>query len=152
MFWVALLIVAAAAVAAIVARRSRAGRARPIFRQRGIGPVPIAEGLLHAMISDRGYFRDDTRILGVSGSAIVIERDGAAGRFVLAPLAAGDPQGALVTVRALADRHAQDRRNVIALIGGDPSFARDALQAAAPMRAFHVDDDGALREARGRFR
>lgn len=133
-------------------RRFGAPRARPIFRQNDIFAGRLTEGLLHALISDRGYVRTDTRIVGVFGSAVVVERVGACGRLVLCPALGFGRENDLPVLAATAARHRTDRAATIVVIGGGEEFARSAFAATAPVRTLHIDDFGTVREARGRFR
>ena len=121
---------------------------RPIFKDNDIFAGRLTEGLLHTLISDRGYLRADTRILDVLGSGVVLERDGACGRLALCPALGFGRDQDLGVLRLLADRLAGDRRVTIVTIGGSADFGRRALEATAPLRALHIDDDGAVREAR----
>lgn len=61
-----------------VLKRLGAPRARPIFGQSEIYPARLAEGLLHALISDRGYLRADTPDRRGGGQR---RRGGAGGRL-----------------------------------------------------------------------
>lgn len=130
----------------------KAPRSRPIFRQNDIFPGRLTEGLLHALISDRGYLRTDTRVLGVEGSAVIIERAGACGRLVLCPTLGFGRENDLPGLSALAARHSSDRATTLVVIGGGEEFGRSAFEATAPVRTLHVDDLGTVREARARFR
>lgn len=124
------------------------GRARPSFRQQNIFAGRLTEGLLHALISDRGFLRSDTRIASVEGSAVILDRDGACGRLVLYPALAFGREADLPGLRAAASRHQGDRAATLVVVGGGEDFSRDAFLAAAPMRALHIDDAGRVREAR----
>lgn len=133
-------------------RRFKAPRSRPIFRHSDIFAGHLTEGLLHALISDRGYVRADTRVASVEGSAVIVERDGACGRLVLCPALAFGRENDLPGLKALAARHRKDRSTTIVVIGGGEEFGRSAFQATAPVRTLHVDDLGSVREARARLR
>ena len=147
---------ALALVAVFLGFRSflRAGRrsARPIFLQNGIFSGRLTEGLLHALISDRGYVRTDTRIAAVSGSAIILDREGACGRLVLYPALVFGRENDLPGLRTLAARHESDRSTTIVVVGGGEAFGRSAFEATAPVRTLHIDDSGQVREVRGGFR
>lgn len=132
--------------------RFKAPKKRPIFRQSDIFPGRLAEGLLHALISDRGYMRADTRIAGVEGSAVVVERAGACGRLVLSPALGFGRENDLPGLAELAFRHSPDRATTLVVVGGAEEFGTRALQVTAPVRALHIDDQGSVREARARFR
>lgn len=127
-------------------------RARPVFRQHNLFAGQLTEGLLHALIADRGFLRSDTRVSGAWGSTIRVDRDGACGRLVLAPALAFGTDSDLPMLRALAARHAGERSTTLVVIGGSAAFGREALAATAPVRAMHIDDLGAIREARAGFR
>lgn len=127
-------------------------RARPAFRAHNLFAGQLTEGLVHALIADRTFLRSDTRVSGAWGSTLRIDRDGACGRLVLAPALAFGTQGDLPMLRALAARHAGERSTTIVVIGGSAAFGREALAATAPVRAMHIDDEGAVREARASFR
>ena len=132
--------------------RFKAPRARPIFRQNDIFAGRLTEGLVHALISDRGYLRTDTRVAGVEGSAVIIERTGACGRLVLCPALGFGRENDLPGLSALAARRPSDRATTIVVIGGGEEFGRSAFKATAPVRTLHIDDLGRVREARARFR
>ena len=132
--------------------RLRAGKARPVFQRSDIFAGRLTEGLLHALISDRGYMRADTRVKGFEGSAVVVERDGACGRLILCPALAFGRENDLPGLRTLASRHASDRATTIVVVGGSEEFGRSAFEATAPVRTLHVDDAGRVREARAGFR
>lgn len=131
--------------------RLRAPRKRPVFGQNDIFAGRMAEGLLHALISDRGYLRADTRVRGFDGTAVVVERDGACGRLILCPALGFGRENDLPGLRLLAARHAAEPATTLVVIGGDEEFGRQALLCAAPLHALHVDDSGSLREARAGF-
>ena len=133
-------------------RRFKTPRNRPIFRQSDIFAGRLTEGLLHALISDRGYVRPDTRVVGAEGSAVMVERDGACGRLVLSPALGFGRENDLPGLAALAARHLEDRATTLVVVGGGEEFGRRAFAATAPMRTLHVDDLGAVREARAGFR
>jgi len=135
-----------------ILKRLGAPRARPIFGQTGIYPARLAEGLLHALISDRGYLRTDTRIVAAAGSAVVVERAGACGRLVLLPALGFGRETDLPGLSALAAHYGKDRATTLVVIGGGEDFGRSALAATAPARALHIDDLGRVREARSLFR
>lgn len=128
------------------------GRRRPAFQQQNIFAGRLTEGLLHALISDRGFLRSDTRVTGVEGSAVILDRDGACGRLVLYPALGFGREADLPGLRATASRHAGDRRATLVVVGGGEGFSREAFDAASPMRALHIDDAGRLREARRGFK
>ena len=132
--------------------RFRKGKTRPIFRDKDIFAGRLTEGLLHALISDQGYLRPDTRVSGVDGSAIIVERDGACGRLVVSAALAFGRESDLPGLRGLAARHGSDRMTTIVVVGGGEEFSRTALEATAPARTLHVDDLGTVREARAGFR
>ena len=127
-------------------------RSRPIFRQSDIFAGRLTEGLLHALISDRGYVRTDTRVTGVLGSAVIVERDGACGRLVLCPALGFGRENDLPGLAALAARYALDRTTTIVVIGGGEEFGRSAFRATAPVRTLHIDDLGRVREVRAGLR
>ena len=132
---------------------SRAGRrSRPIFQHKRISPVRLAEGLLHALIADRGYIRSDTRIASVGESAITIDRDGACGRLVLYPALGLGGDLDLDRLGALAARRAPSRASTIVVIGGGDEFARKAARATSPLRILLVNESGRVLEVRGGFR
>jgi len=133
-------------------RRLGTARARPIFQQSHIFAGRLTEGLLHALISDRGYVRTDTRVAGVLGSAVIVERAGACGRLVLSPALGFGRESDLSVLSALAERHRGDRATTIVVIGGGKEFGESAFEATAPVRTLHIDDLGTVREARARFR
>jgi membrane associated rhomboid family serine protease len=133
-------------------RRDARIRRRPIFRKEDLFAGRLSEGLLHTLISDRGYVRADTRIREVQGTAVTVERDGACGRLVLHPLLGFGRDQDLPSLRALGARVAPDRGSTIVVVGGSAEFADAALQATAPAHTVHIDDDGAVREARRGFR
>jgi len=132
--------------------RFKAPRRRPIFRQNDIFAGRLTEGLVHALISDRGYLRTDTRVVGVLGSAVIIERAGACGRLVLCPALGFGRENDLPGLSDLAARRPSDRATTMVVIGGGEEFGRSAFKATAPARTLHIDDAGAVREARARFR
>lgn len=127
-------------------------RARPIFQKQGIFAGRLTEGLLHALVSDRGFVRQDTRVMGFEGSAVVVERDGACGRLVLCPALAFGRENDLPGLRSLGARFGSDLRTSLVVVGGDEGFGREALVVTAPARALHIDDSGRVREARAAFR
>ncbi len=127
-------------------------RSRPIFQQNDIFAGRLTEGLLHALISDRGYLRTDTRVAGFEGSAVLIHRDGACGRLVLYPALGFGRENDLPGLRALALRHETDRSTTLVVVGGGEEFGRNALEATAPVRTLHIDEQGRVREGRGGFR
>jgi membrane associated rhomboid family serine protease len=133
-------------------RRDARMRRRPIFRQEDLFAGRLSEGLLHTLISDRGYVRADTRIRDVQGTAVTVERDGACGRLVVHPSLGFGRDQDLPSLRALAARVAPDRGATIVVVGGSAEFAHAALQATSPAHTVHIDDDGAVREARRGFR
>jgi rhomboid protease GluP len=135
-----------------VLRRFRTPKARPIFRQANIFPGRLTEGLLHALISDRGYLRTDTRVTSVLGSAVIVERAGACGRLVLCPALGFGRENDLPGLSAIAAQYGRDRATTLVVIGGGEEFGRSALAATAPARTLHIDDLGRVREARARFR
>lgn len=149
---VLLLLLALSAIALHRLLAESRPRARPVFRDHNLFAGQLTEGLLHALIADRGFLRSDTRVAGVWGSSIRVDRDGACGRLVLAPALAFGTDSDLPMLRALAARHAGERGTTIVVIGGSSAFAREALAATAPVRAMHIDDLGAIREARAGFR
>ncbi len=130
--------------------RAGSTRPRPVFRQHDIYAGRLTEGLLHALISDRGYMRADTRVSGIFGSSVILDRDGACGRLVLCPALGFGRENDLPGLRALAARHAADRATLV-VVGGGEAFSRDAFDATAPLRTLHIDDAGQLREARRGF-
>ncbi|MBK5257848.1 MAG: rhomboid family intramembrane serine protease [Vicinamibacteria bacterium] len=132
--------------------RVAGSRARPILQQTGITPGRLSEGLLHALIADRGYLRGDTRIEKVEGSAITIVRDGACGRLVLYPVAGFGREADLQGLKALAARSESSPPSTIVVIGGGAAFGKTAARATAPRRTLLIDDDGRIREVRGGFR
>ena len=132
--------------------RRRTPRSRPVFRTNDLFAGRLTEGLLHALISDRGYMRQDTRVVGVEGSAVIIERTGACGRLVLCPALGFGRDNDLPVLSAVAARHRSDRATTIVVIGGGEEFGRRAFEATAPVRTLHIDDLGRVREARSRFR
>src|SRR5262245_54973766 len=132
--------------------RSKAGKARAIFQANSIYAGRLSEGLLHALISDRGYLRADTRVVGFEGTAAIVARDGACGRLVISPALGFGRESDLKALRLLAGRHATDRAATLVVLGGDEEFGRNALEAARPLRALHVDDLGRVSEARAGFR
>lgn len=142
-------------LAALLALRFRsrfcAPRPRPVFQQNDIFSGRLTEGLLHALISDRGYLRADTEVQGVDGSAVLLRREGACGRLILCPALGFGRENDLPGLRLLAARHARDRATTLVVVGGDEEFGRRALLSVAPLRALHVDDSGRLREARAGF-
>ena len=127
-------------------------RPRPVFRQNDIFAGRLSEGLLHALISDRGYMRADTRVSGIFGSSVILDRDGACGRLVLYPALGFGRDNDLPGLRALASRHQADRSATLVVLGGGAAFSRDAFEATTPLRTLHVDDGGQLREARRGFK
>lgn len=126
--------------------------ARSIFRAQNIFAGHLTEGLLHALIADRGSLRADTRVSGAWGSSLRVDRDGACGRLILAPALAFGTDSDLPILRALASHHSGERVTTLVVIGGSAEFGRRALAATAPVRAIHIDDDGVVREARATFR
>jgi hypothetical protein len=126
--------------------RSRGSRARPIFQENGIFAARLVEGLLHALVSDHGFLRSDTRILGFEGRAIVIERTGACGRLILFPASGGDED--VVALRALAAQYRSDRSATLIVVGGSDRQGEAAWEATRPVRTLHIDDTGRLREVR----
>jgi membrane associated rhomboid family serine protease len=140
-----LFLVAAIVVVALLAAKRRGSSARPVFGASRVTPGRLAEGLLHALISDRGRLRADTRIVGWRPDEIVVERDGSCGRLVLVPVAGDDA----TPIGDAAARHAADPAATLVIIGGSAS---DALRAGSPMRALHVGEDGRVAEARARWR
>lgn len=132
--------------------RSSSGRTRPILQQAGVFPGRMMEGLVHALIAERGYLRADTRIVRVEGSSIAMDRDGACGRLVLYPALGFGREADLSGLRALAAREEASRPLTLVVIGGGESFGRQAARAAAPHRTITIDDAGRVREFRGGFR
>ncbi|MEO8499786.1 MAG: rhomboid family intramembrane serine protease [Vicinamibacteria bacterium] len=132
--------------------RSGSRRARPIFQRNGIFAGRLTEGLLHALVSDRGFLRLDTRVTGFIGSAVVLERDGACGRLILSPALAFGRESDLKGLRSLGEQFGPDRRTSLVVVGGDEAFGREALLATAPARTLHVDDSGRVRETRATLR
>ncbi len=133
--------------------RFRAGRrSRPIFQQNGILPARLTEGLLHALIADRGYIRSDTRIVSVKDSAITIDRDGACGRLVLYPALLTGPDLDLDRLGTLAARSDSSRSSTVVVIGGGEEFARKAARATSPRRTLLVDESGRVLDVRRGFR
>ncbi len=130
----------------------RRGLRRPVFHQAGVLAGRLTEGLLHALITDRGRFRSDTRVLGFEGTAPVVERAGACGRLVLYPALAQGRESDLPGIRDLAARSASGPGRTLVVVGGSAAFGDAALQASAPLRTLHVDDLGEVREVRDRFR
>lgn len=124
---------------------------RPIFQENGLFAGRVTEGLLHALIADRGFMRSDTRISSVEGTAVVIDRDGACGRLILAPALGFGRDSDLPGLGVLASRHAGDRSPTVVVLGGSEEFGREAMVVTAPLRALHVDDLGRVREARRGF-
>ena len=119
-------------------RRLGKARTRPIFRQSDIFAGRLTEGLLHALISDRGYVRADTRVAGVLGSAVIVERAGACGRLVLSPALGFGRENDLPGLAALAERHLGDRTTTIVVIGGGEEFGKSAFEATAPVRTLSL--------------
>lgn len=132
--------------------RPGSGKSRPIFGRHDIFAGRLTEGLLHALISDRGFVRADTRVTGFEGSAVVVERDGACGRLVLCPALGFGRESDLPALRGLAERFGSDRRTTLVAVGGSEAFGSAALLATAPARTLHIDDAGRVREARASFR
>jgi membrane associated rhomboid family serine protease len=132
--------------------RSGSRKSRPIFQGNDIFAGRLTEGLLHALVSDRGFLRADTRVAGFEGSAAVVERDGACGRLVLCPALAFGRESDLPVLVHLAARFGSDRRTTLVVVGGSEAFGRAALEATAPARTLHIDDTGRVREARAWFR
>ena len=127
--------------------RVRRGRARPIFERSGIDSLRLTEGLVHALVSDRGRLRADTRVLNVSGAGVAIEREGAAGRIILLPLSGLDPSLDLVRAHTVIDRQEPDGRATVVLVGGEfPPF--EAALRRRDARVLHVGKDGAVTAAR----
>jgi membrane associated rhomboid family serine protease len=143
-------------VAVLLGLRSLAragGRpSRPIFQQNGISAGRLTEGLLHALIADRGYIRNDTRIVGVFGSAVAIDRDGACGRLVLYPALGFGGDGDLPGLRTLAATLDPSLPSTLVVIGGGEEFGRAAARETTPHRTVLVDDGGRARDVRGTFR
>lgn len=134
------------------ALRSWSPRSRPVFKQNNIFAGRLTEGLLHTLISDRGFMRADTRIRGVMGSTITVEREGACGRLIVHPALGFGSEHDLPGLAALAERLRSDRAATIVVIGGSQEFGSRALEATAPIRTLHIDDDGVVRESRRGFR
>jgi membrane associated rhomboid family serine protease len=132
--------------------RSTGGRTRPIFQERGLHGGRLSEGLLHALISDRGFLRADTRVRGFVGTAAVVEREGACGRLIIAPALGFGRESDLKSLRLLAGLHAAERATTIVVVGGSAEFGRSALEVTKPVRTLHIDDAGAVSEARAAFR
>lgn len=132
--------------------RSAGEGPRPILQQNGVFPGRMMEGLVHALIADRGYLRADTRIVRVEGSAITIDRDGACGQLVLYPALGFGREADLGGLRALAAREEASPALTLVVIGGGEAFGRQAAQAAAPHRTITIDDAGRVREFRAGFR
>ena len=128
--------------------RARRGRPRPIFERNGIFAGRLTEGLVHALVSDRGHLRSDTSITGFWGSAIIIDRDGACGRLVLYPALGFGRENDLPGLTALAARHESERGTTIVVVGGNETFGEDAFLASHPLRTLHVGDSGLVREVR----
>ncbi|MEO8360458.1 MAG: rhomboid family intramembrane serine protease [Vicinamibacteria bacterium] len=153
------LLVFAAAVALVLGLRSffRTGvsAARPVFQRNGITATQLREGLLHALISDRGFVRPDTRIERVDGDALVVRRNGAAGRLVLLPATALDfparVDHAASVLAAVDAQYGPDRTATLVVIGGDDALNR-FLASASRMRFLHIHDNGTVTEARRGFR
>ena len=127
-------------------------KTRPIFQERNIHAGRLSEGLLHALISDRGYLRADTRVIGFEGTVALLERDGACGRLLISPALGFGREGDLKSLRLLAGRHAADRATTLIVVGGSEDFGRSALEVTRPVRALHIDDLGRISEARAAFR
>jgi membrane associated rhomboid family serine protease len=132
--------------------RFRRGRARPIFQAHDIFAGRLTEGLLHALISDSGFLRADTRVRGADGTAIIVERAGACGRLILFPALGFGHDADFRALEGLGLRHGADRAATIVVVGGSEAFGLKAMNATAPARTLHVDDLGAVRDARGWFR
>ena len=130
----------------------RRGKRRPVFRQSGVLPGPLAEGLLHSLITDRGRFRADTHIAGFIGEAPMVERSGGCGRLVLYPAPAHGRESDLDGIKRLAHHGFKGPRPTLVVIGGSAAFGEAAFCASAPLRALHIDDLGQVRERRDRFR
>ncbi|MEO5761224.1 MAG: rhomboid family intramembrane serine protease [Vicinamibacteria bacterium] len=136
--------------------RSGTGAPRPVFQQNGIGARQLSEGLLHALISDRGFIRPDTRIEQADADVLVIRRDGAAGRLVLIPARAlpslelSDEAASLL--KGVDSHYGSDRTATLVIVGGDASLGRFVRGATRKARLLHVRDDGSVMEARRGFR
>ena len=126
--------------------RSRTGKDRPALAEHLIQSSSLAAGLLHALISDRGYLRADTSIGDVNGSDVAVDRKGACGRLVLHPVSGFSPENDLADIAALSARHAQHRSATVVVIGGDDSFGRRVLDAARHGRTIHITARGAVTE------
>ena len=124
------------------------GSARPIFQEHDIFAGRLTEGLLHALLSDRGFLRSDSRVVGVEGSTIVIHRDGACGRLVLCPALGFGRDQDLPALSAAAARHAKDPSVTMVVVGGSEEFGGKAVEATSPLRVLHIDDAGRVRAAR----
>jgi rhomboid protease GluP len=127
-------------------------RARPIFKENHIFAGRLTEGLLHALISDRGYMRADTHLSSFSGLAITVDREGACGRLILYPALAFGRDSDLAGLRVLAGMSRSGSAPTVVVVGGSQEFGRTAMEATAPLRTLHIDDDGWVRETRRRFR
>ncbi len=123
-------------------------RTRPAFQQNDIFAGRLTEGLLHALIADRGQLRADTRVAGFEGAAVIVDRDGACGRLVLCPALGFGRDNDLPGLRAIANRHLGERATTVVVVGGGEEFSRSAFEATAPARTLHIDDAGRLREVR----
>lgn len=151
-FVIAVLIGALAFLVALawgVLSRRRSRRGRPSFKRSGVSALGIGEGLVHALISDRGFLRHDTAIHAVHDHDVEIVRDGAAGRFVLHAVE-GIDRVADLSDFAMSARRFDGRKNAtLVLIGNDAAFGREALSLVGNTRALHVSDSGVVTE-RGR--
>ncbi|MBP9947515.1 MAG: rhomboid family intramembrane serine protease [Vicinamibacteria bacterium] len=127
-------------------------RPRPIFAENHIFAGRLTEGLLHALISDRGFMRVDTRLSAFEGSAVIVDRDGACGRLVLYPALGFGRESDLLGLRAVAARHAEENKITVVVVGGSEEFGESAFEAAGPLRVLHIGDDGRLREVRRGFK
>ncbi|GEM_PF-1829878 len=127
-------------------------KSRPAFERNDIFAGRLIEGLLHALISDRGFLRTDTRVAGVQGSAVILDRDGACGRLILYPALGFGRENDLPGLRAAAERHLEEPDTTLVVVGGGDDFSEGAFEATAPLRTLHVDDKGGVREVRRGWR
>lgn len=132
-------------------RRFAASPPRPVFSEHRIPPERLAEGLVHALVADGAYLRADTRIEQATRAATTILRAGACGRLVLCPVLGPDPEADSFRLQELAAHPRVSRPLTFVVIGGGRDFGRHAARVTSPWRTIHIDDEGRVRQFRGRF-
>lgn len=152
--WIGLMaLVLAGSGAAFTAFTRRVESRRRRLPDGVLTPSLLRDALLHALATDSGYLRDDVRIRGPLGGALLVERGGPVGTLALLPATDGlqsvdadDADADIERTCATLSAGSGGNSRSLVLIGGAAEFGRAALGRVRGLRGIHVSDAGAVTE------